>query len=166
MPAAIMGNHPVPLSRKTSSGRPSRPRKRPAMVEYEWLTGAPVLEINLRAIFRSNRIHHFSFSFRFVGFPLALAIEEDGILGRWLEYSSCLLPRTLIIRAPMRFWESHLGSCFSPLFLGKTTDPLLVALARAHFLKLCAVTLAFCAASFRAHATNTPPLILRQHPQT
>ena len=58
MPAAVVGDHPVTLVQKEHHLRiPIVRGKRPAVMKKKRLTFAPILKVDLRAVFHGNRIH-------------------------------------------------------------------------------------------------------------
>ena len=64
VPAAIMGDYPITVVQKEHHLRvPVVCGERPAMVEEERLTCAPILKVNLRAVFHCDRVHGISFGF-------------------------------------------------------------------------------------------------------
>src|SRR5438309_7202909 len=59
MAAPVMGYDAIAVVEEEQHLRvPIIGRQRPAVAENDWLTGAPILEINLRSVFSRDRIHN------------------------------------------------------------------------------------------------------------
>ncbi len=69
MPAAIMGDHAIAVGEEEHHLRvPVVRGERPAMMEEEGLTCAPVLEVDLRSVFHCDGVHGISLSISVCGF--------------------------------------------------------------------------------------------------
>src|SRR5438067_2696667 len=55
---AVMGDHAVAMMQEEQQLRvPIIRRQRPAMAEHDWLARSPILEVDFRSVFRSDRRH-------------------------------------------------------------------------------------------------------------